>query len=102
MLKLSQMLDKATKAIIKKTIFSFLNPEDCRVFVFGSQASGRAKKFSDFDIGLKSSKTIPWWKLAAIDEAFEESDLPYTVDVVDFNLVSEKFKKVAEKNLIYL
>lgn len=96
------MLDKATKAEIKKIIYSFLDPKSCRVFVFGSQASDRARKFSDIDIGIKSSKTIPWWKLATIEEAFEESDLPYTVDVVDFNLVSEKFRKVAGKNLIYL
>lgn len=96
------MLDKATKNDIKSVVFSFLNPKECRVFVFGSQASDQAKKFSDIDIGLKSSKVIPLWKLAAIEEAFEESDLPYKVDVVDFNLVSGKFKQVAEKNLIYL
>lgn len=96
------MLDKATKAEVKKIIYSFLNPKTDRVFIFGSQVAGKTRKFSDIDIGIKSSKAIPWWKLAAIDEALEESNLPYTVDVVDFNLVSEKFKKVAEKNLINL
>lgn len=96
------MLDKKTKTFIKKIIFSFLKPDNVQVFVFGSRATRRDKKFSDIDIGIKSSKKIPWWKLSAIEEAFEESDLPYTIDVVDFNLVSEKFKQVAEKNLIYL
>jgi len=96
------MLDGKTKAEIKKIIYSFLDPKECQVFVFGSRTTGRARKFSDIDIGLKSAKAIPWWKLSAIEEAFEESDLPYTVDVVDFNLVSEKFKQVAGKNLIYL
>lgn len=96
------MLDKATKANIKSVVFSFLDPKECRVFVFGSQVSGQARKFSDIDVGIKSPKTIPLWKLSAMEEAFEESDLPYKIDVVDFNLVSEKFKQVAEKNLIYL
>lgn len=96
------MLDKATKAQIKKIIYSSLDPKICRVFIFGSQATNKARKFSDIDIGIESSKTIPWWKIAVIEEAFEESDLPYTVDVVDFNSVSEKFRKVAEKNFIDL
>jgi predicted nucleotidyltransferase len=96
------MLDKKTKDFIKKTIFSFVEPQNCRVFVFGSQVTGGARKFSDIDVGIKSSREIPWWKVASIEEAFEESNLPYTVDVVDFNLVSEKFKQVAKKNLIYL
>lgn len=96
------MLDNKTKDSLKKVIFSFLKPSECQVFIFGSRASDKAKKFSDIDIGIKSSRKIPWWKITSIEEAFEESDLPYTVDVVDFNLVSEKFKQVAEKNLIYL
>jgi len=87
---------------IKKIIYSFLDPKGCRVFIFGSQTTGKARKFSDIDVGIKSSKPIPWWKLSAIEEAFEESDLPYTIDVVDFNLVSEKFKQVAERKIIYL
>jgi predicted nucleotidyltransferase len=96
------MLDGKTKAEIKKIVYSFLDPKECRVFIFGSRATGKTRKFSDIDIGIKSSKPIPWWKLSAIEEAFEESDLPYTVDVVDFNLVSEKFKQVAESKIIYL
>jgi len=96
------MLDRKTKAEIKKIIYSFLDPKDCQVFVFGSRTTGKARKFSDIDVGIKSSKPIPWWKLSAIEEALEESDLPYTIDVVDFNLVSEKFKQVAERKIIYL
>jgi predicted nucleotidyltransferase len=96
------MIEKRTKAEIKKIIYSFLNPKEYRVFVFGFRTTGKARKFSDIDVGIKSSKPIPWWKLSAIEEAFEESDLPYTVDVVDFNLVSKKFRQVAEKKIIYL
>lgn len=96
------MLDSATKATIKKIVFSFLDPKNHRVFIFGSRATDRTRNFSDIDIGIKSAKAIPWWKLSAMEEAFEESDLPYTVDVVDFNMVGENFKKVAGKNLIYL
>ena len=38
---------------------------------------------------------MPWHILAEIEEALEESDLPYRVDIVDFSSVSNDFRKVA-------
>lgn len=46
-------------------------------------------------MGIWGKKPVPWHILAEIEEVFEESDLPYKVDVVDFSLVSSNFKKVA-------
>lgn len=92
------------KEKIKKIIFQFLDPNEYQVFIFGSRATGKAKKFSDYDVGIFGKKPAPWRILAAIEEALEESDLPYKVDVVDFSLVSAGFKKVALskiKNLTY-
>lgn len=89
-------------AIIREIIFRFLDQKKDKVFVFGSRAEGKSRRFSDIDIGIDSKKEIPWAKLGAIEEAFEESDLPYTVDIVDFKTVSRRFKEVVGKNLIYL
>lgn len=33
---------------------------------------------------------------------FDESNLPYFIDLVDFSLVEESFKKFAKKNIINL
>jgi predicted nucleotidyltransferase len=59
-----------------------------RVVVFGSRALGTAKKYSDVDLALIGSSPVPAKLKALLAEAFEASDLPYTVDIVDFNQAS--------------
>lgn len=85
---------KAEKEI-KKLIYQFLNPKEYQIFIFGSRATKKTKKYSDYDVGIWGKKPVPWHILAEIEEVLEESDLPYKVDVVDFSLVSSNFKKVA-------
>ena len=80
---------------IKEIIFQFLNSKEYQAFIFGSRVIGKAKKFSDYDVGIWSKKPVPWHILSKIENALEESDLPYNVDVVDFSLVSKNFKKLA-------
>jgi len=83
------------KKKIKQILLEFLDPKDYRFFVFGSRASGTAGKFSDYDIGILGKTPLSFETLALINEALEDSDLPFRVDVVDFSLVSPGFKKVA-------
>ena len=88
-------VSKKTAKEIKDIISRFLDPKEYQVFIFGSRVTGKAEKFSDYDIGILGEKSVPGEKLALIEEAFEESDLPFKVEVVDFSLVSSKFKKIA-------
>lgn len=81
--------------IIRDIIFQFINPNEYQVFIFGSRATGKAKKFSDYDIGIEGKKPIAWETMALVKEMFEESDLPFKVDLVDFSLVSDKFRETA-------
>ena len=37
---------------IKKLIFQFLDSKKHKAFIFGSRAVGKAKKYSDYDIGI--------------------------------------------------
>lgn len=96
------MLDTATVREIKNILFKFLDPQKDKAFIFGSRATGKPRKFSDIDIGIKSEKEINSLLLSDIEEAFEESNIPYTVDVVDFSQVSDKFKELAEQMIINL
>ena len=80
---------------IKETIFKFLGSSEYEVFIFGSRATQKAGKFSDYDIGIMGKKPVSFKTLALIEEAFEESDLPFRVDIVDFSLVSDGFREVA-------
>lgn len=96
------MLDTATMAEIKNILFKFLDPQKDKAFIFGSRASGKPRKFSDIDIGVKSNKQINSITLSNIEEAFEESNIPYTVDVVDFSAISKNFENVAMQKIIKL
>ena len=84
-----------TEKKLKEIIFRFLDSKKYQIFVFGSRATEKAKKYSDYDIGIFGKNSVSWKVLAEIEEALEESDLPYKVDIVDFSLVSSDFKKVA-------
>jgi len=86
---------KKAEKEIKKIIFRFLNLKEYQVFIFGSRVTGKAKKFSDYDVGIFGKKPISFETLGLIDEAFENSDLPYIINVVDFSMVPKNFKKIA-------
>lgn len=96
------MLDSDTVEEIKKILFKYLDPKKDKAFIFGSRATGSTRKFSDIDIGIKSEKKIRSLTLSDIEEAFEESDIPYAVDIVDFSQVSDKFNEVAKQKIINL
>ncbi len=53
------------------------------VWVFGSRATGRARPFSDVDLLITHPATLSWAERAELSDAFEASDLPFRVDVVD-------------------
>jgi hypothetical protein len=44
--------------------------------------------------------TIPINALTHLDEDFEESDLPYKVDIINWNKISDSFRKNIEKDLV--
>ncbi len=80
---------------IRSIIFRFLDSKKYDVFIFGSRVTGEAGKFSDYDIGIIGNNPVPSFQKALIEEALEESNIPYKVDIVDFSLVSPEFKEIA-------
>ena len=58
------------------------------VWVFGSRATGRSRPFSDLDLLLIWPKSLSWAQRAALRDAFDESDLPFRVDVVEATALS--------------
>lgn len=75
------------KSCVKK------NFPQAKIFIFGSRAKENNRKFSDIDIAIKDSK-INSQKLAKTRFELEESNLPYKVDLVDYD---ELDKKILEK-----
>ncbi len=70
------------------------------LFAFGSRVSGRAKRFSDLDLMINAPGALPWRTLSDLRESFEASDLPITVDVVDWHTCSEPFRRLVGAQLV--
>jgi predicted nucleotidyltransferase len=66
----------------------------CEARVFGSRFKGAAKPHSDLDLAIVGAEKLPFRQLAALRIAFEESDLPYRVDVLDWHSLSPEFQAV--------
>jgi hypothetical protein len=65
------------------------------VLLFGSVSRAEARPNSDIDIAVIPNTEIKKWKLSILREKLEELTIPYTIDLVDFSNVSERFKKIA-------
>ena len=67
-----------------RTVLAIIDAElpGAEVWVFGSQATGRARPFSDLDLLITHPPELTWLQRAGLRDAFEASDLPFRADVV--------------------
>lgn len=75
--------------ILKKYDYSF--------YAFGSRVKGTQKPLSDFDLVFMDNMK-PGDKFN-IDDDFEESDLPFKVDIVNYQTLSSGFKEIIRPDL---
>ena len=66
------------------------------VRAFGSRVQGNAKPFSDLDLAVMGDVPLDFRQLAALKDAFADSNLPFRVDVVDWAATSEVFQGIIE------
>ncbi|MCS7056254.1 MAG: nucleotidyltransferase domain-containing protein [Thermoflexales bacterium] len=64
---------------------------DAQAYVFGSRAGKQAKPHSDLDLLLREGGPIAPLRFAALCADFEDSDLPFRVDVLDYHLTDPDF-----------
>lgn len=81
-----------------RTILQQCLPEGATVRVFGSRAGGQPKPWSDLDLALLAPEALPLSLMAALREAFDESALPWKVDLVDCRSVSPEFAAVIDRD----
>jgi type I restriction enzyme, S subunit len=84
-------LSEAEIATVNQILARHLGDMDCRIF--GSRAKGTAKKYSDLDIAVVGSEPIPLLTLSNLEESFSESDLPFKVDIVDWQRITNEFQE---------
>ena len=76
---------------------------DARVWVYGSRAKGRARRYSDLDLMLDDrGREIPWSVMGSLDEDFDESSLPIIVELHDMAATDAKFLERVQKDFLLL
>ncbi|MGL5725156.1 nucleotidyltransferase family protein [Cetobacterium sp.] len=72
-------------------VLYYLFPQINQIIIFGSRARGNYNRTSDIDIAITGQIDEIIYK---IRDYFEESNLLYTVDVVNYNSITDiEFKK---------
>ena len=75
-------------------------PKGTLAWAFGSRVTWTAKPFSDLDIALEGVAPLAPDVLIDLEEAFDSSDLPWKVDVIDLNAVSPEFRAIVERQRV--
>ena len=69
------------------------------MWAFGSRATGkRVKRFSDLDLAVDGELTLG--ELANLDEALDESRLPFKVDVAQMATLTPEFEARIEPEMV--
>ena len=82
--------------IVQQIVDTYL--PDRSVYVFGSRATGRARRCSDLDLAVDGAP-LTLREEAVLDYAFEESDLSITVDVINLSQATGVFRKRIDQEL---
>lgn len=91
------MIDVAERHLetIKRILAQYVG--NCEVRAFGSRGNGTATEYSDLDLAIVGKSKIERRVKTLLREAFEESDLPFRVEFVDYNTLSDAFRAIIEE-----
>jgi predicted nucleotidyltransferase len=67
---------------------------DCEARAFGSRYKWTSSDSSDLDLALTGKTKLGLSRLGRIRDAFEESELPFRVDVLDWLCLSKEFQTI--------
>ena len=72
------------------------------VWAFGSRVNGRARRFSDLDLTILGDVPLTLAQRAALAHDFDESLLPFKVDVGDWCTTDEAFREIVRREHVVL
>lgn len=75
---------------------------ELEVWAFGSRVSWHARATSDLDLALLTVESLDTIKLALLIEAFSNSDLPFSIDIVDWAETSEEFRDLIQRDYVVI
>lgn len=86
---MNQLDDKIKQKII--AVISALMP-DVKIYLFGSRARGSNNPKADIDIALDGGKPLPTIDVDEVKSMLRESNIMYSIDIVDMYQVSDTMR----------
>ena len=86
--------------IVRAIVGRFVPGKEVRAF--GSRAAGNARRHSDLDLVVMTERPLDVVVLAGMNEAFSESSVPFTVDVLDWASLDENFRRLILEGSVVL
>jgi uncharacterized protein len=92
-LQLPERYLEMVKALLRRHL------PQAEVWAYGSRVTGGGHEASDLDLVVRNSEALSLETpgLAAVKEAFVESDLPIRVDIMDWARLPESFHREIER-----
>lgn len=84
----------------EKIIQSVLKNYPYDFYFYGSRVKGDFTKSSDLDILLKSDKEIPYSIIEEIELKFNESKIPFVINISQFANMNKNFYNLIKKDLV--
>lgn len=77
-------------------------PSGSTIWAFGSRARWTTRNGSDLDLAVDAGRPLTRREASVLAVRFEDSDIPYKVDVVDLHRVSPAFRAVIDRDKVGL
>lgn len=71
---------------------------DRKILAFGSRVTGKAKPFSDLDLAVMGDQPLSSAVLGQLNDEFDESALPFKVDIADWAATNAAFKQIIARD----
>jgi len=86
----------------EEIIFKILSPyfEKYDFYFYGSRCRTDFRPLSDLDILVKGAHPLDLDDLDFIKSAFDESNLPYIVNITDYHSITPEFYKSIEDDIV--
>lgn len=75
-------------------------PPGSHIFVFGSRATGKARRTSDLDLAIDAGRDITLSEHARMSHELDEAAVPWSIDIVDLHAITARFRSFIDKDLV--
>ena len=94
-------IDTIDWEIVHRILRTFL-PVESHIWIFGSRARGSHRRASDLDLAVDAGRPLTPDERLSLADAFEISELPWRVDIIDMYETEGIFRKNVESDRIPL